>query len=360
VRTRLEKAGVEIIHAEASFTGERIVEGGGSSVRAPLIVIDTGGAAVIPPVEGIAGVPYLDNTSFFSQTALPRRFLVLGGGYIGLELGQGMARAGSEVHIVHPNARVLDAEEPDASAALEDALREDGVHVHLGARAVSAATRDGAIVLGLAGGGEVAGDALLVATGRKPNTAALHCERSGIELDQRGYVRVDRELRATCAGVFALGDVAGQPAFTHVSWEDHRRILGVLRGEHRTRDDRVMAYSTFTEPQVARAGLTLAQAKANGHDARAVTLPVSEVARGFEWNEERGFYRMVVDKRDDRILGATLVGYESAELVHVFIAHIARGSTWQDLAGAMHIHPTFAEGLPTLARLVPAELDAPA
>ena len=358
VRARLEKAGVEIVHAEAAFAGERTVEGGGISVRAPIVAIDTGGTAVVPPVDGLANVPYLDNASFFSQTALPRRFLVLGGGYIGLELGQGMARAGSEVHIVHPNARVLDNEEPDASAALEDALREDGVRLHLGARAVSAAVRDDAIVLGLAGGGEVAGEALLVATGRKPNTAALHCERSGIELDERGFIRVDAELRTTCAGVFALGDVAGQPAFTHVSWEDHRRILGTLHGEQRTRDDRVMAYSTFTEPQVARAGLTLDQAQAKGHAALAVTLPISEVARAFEWNEERGFYRMVVDKRDGRILGATLVGYESAELVHVFIAHIARGSTWRDLADAMHIHPTFAEGLPTLARLVQPELDA--
>jgi pyruvate/2-oxoglutarate dehydrogenase complex dihydrolipoamide dehydrogenase (E3) component len=357
-RTRLEKAGVEIVHAEASFAGERIVVGGGVEVRAPVVVIDTGGSAVVPPVDGLAAVPYLDNASFFSQRTLPKRFLVLGGGYIGLELGQGMARAGSEVHIVHPNARVLDAEEPDASAALEAALREDGVQLHLGARAGSAAVRDGSIVLGLTGGAEVAGDALLVATGRKPNTAALHCERSGIALDERGFVRVDAELRTTCAGVFALGDVAGQPAFTHVSWEDHRRILGTLRGEKRTRDDRVMAYSTFTEPQVARAGLTLEQARKNGHDAVAVTLPVSEIARASEWNEERGFYRMVVDRRDDRILGATLVGYESAEIVHVFIAHIARGSTWRDLADAMHIHPTFAEGLPTLARMVPAELDA--
>src|SRR5665213_1269627 len=178
VRTRLDKAGVEIVHAEASFTGERTVDGGGMRVRAPLVVIDTGGSAAIPPLDGLAAVPYLDNVSFFTQTALPKRFLVLGGGYIGLELGQGMARAGSEVHVVHPNARVLDGEAPDASAALEDALREDGVHLHLGARAVSAAQRDGTIVLGLAGGREVAGEALLVATGRKPNTAALHCERS--------------------------------------------------------------------------------------------------------------------------------------------------------------------------------------
>ena len=117
----------------------------------------------------------------------------------------------------------------------------------------------------------------------------------------------------------------------------------------------MLAYSTFTEPQVARAGLTLEEAIAKGLDALAVTLPLSDVARAVEWNEERGFYRMVVDKRDDRIVGATLVGYEAAELVHVFIAHIQRGSTWRDLADAMHIHPTFGEGLPSLARLVAAE-----
>lgn len=356
VAARLHEAGVEVVAAEATFTAKRTIEGGGVSVSSPLVVIDTGGAALVPAVDGLTSVPYLDNTTFFSQTSLPRSFIVLGGGYIGLELGQGMARAGSEVHVIHRNERVLDAEEADASRALEDALREDGVRFHLNARVAAAAMRDGKLVVTLADGSAVTGDALLVATGRKPNTSALHCERAGIALDERGYVVVDEQLRTTADGVFALGDVARQPAFTHVSWEDHRRILDTLRGRQRRRDDRVLAYSTFTEPQIARAGLTLAQARAGGHDAVAVTLPISDVARGIEWNEERGFYRMVVDRRDDRILGATLVGYEAAELVHVFIAHIGRGSTWRDLGDAMHIHPTFAEGLPSLARLVPEAL----
>jgi dihydrolipoamide dehydrogenase len=351
-RARLEAAGVEMVAAEASFRAERTLEGGGVVVRAPLVVIDTGGSAAIPPLEGLAEVPYLDNASFFALRALPRRLLVLGGGYIGLELGQGMARAGSEVHVVHPKARVLDNEEPDASAALEEALREDGVRLHLEARAVSARRRGGEIVLGLADGDELAGDALLIATGRKPNSAALRCERGGIALDERGYIRVDAQLRTSAQGVFALGDVARQPAFTHVSWEDHRRILGVLHGEPRTSDDRVLGYSTFTEPQVARAGLTLDQAIARGCDAVAVTLPLRDVARAVEWNEERGFFRLVVDRRDERIVGATLVGYEAAELVHVLIAHIEAGSTWRRLADSVHIHPTLGEGLPALARLI--------
>jgi dihydrolipoamide dehydrogenase len=359
-RVRLAAAGVEIVSAEASFRDERLVDGGGTTVRAPLVVIDTGGTAVVPPVDGLRDVPFFDNASFFAQRTLPRRFLVLGGGYIGLELGQGMARAGSEVHIVHPKARVLDNEEADASGVLEDALREDGVRLHLNARAVAATRRGDEILLQLADGTMVCGDALLIATGRKPNTAALQCERAGIALDDRGYVVVDENLRTTAEGIFALGDVARQPAFTHVSWEDHRRILAVLHGEPRTRNDRVLSYSTFTEPQVARAGLTLEQALMHGHDALAVTLPLRDVARAVEWNEERGFYRLVVDRSNDRILGATLVGYEAGELVHVFIAHIEAGSTWHRLADSVHIHPTFGEGLPALARLVSAKTPAEA
>lgn len=237
VGKRLADAGVEVIAEEASFAGERTVTGGDVTVRAPIIVIDTGGTAAVPPVEGLAAAGYYDNVSFFTQRTLPRRFGVLGGGYIGLELGQGMARCGSEVHVIHPHNRVLESEEPDASAALTESLHEDGMRLHLGARA-SATRRDGdEIVITLQDDSTVTCDALLVATGRRPNTAALHCERSGIALDPRGFVKVDRALRTTSPGVFALGDVAGQPAFTHVSWEDHRRILSTIRGQERSRDD---------------------------------------------------------------------------------------------------------------------------
>ena len=356
VRQRLLSAGVDIVAAEASFSGERTVTGGGVTVCAPMVVIDTGGTALVPPIDGLAEAGYLDNATFFGQRTLPRRFGVLGGGYIGLELGQGMARCGSEVHVIHRNERVLDAEEPDASYALAQALRGDGVILHLGARTAAVRRVGENIVVTLQDGSELAFEALLVATGRRPNTGALRCELGGVALDARGYVQVDDALRTSVSGVFALGDVAGQPAFTHVSWEDHRRILSTIRGEERRRGDRVLVYSTFTEPQIARAGVTLAKARATGHDAIAVTLPLSDVARAVEWNEERGFYRIVVDARDERILGATLVCYEAAELIHAVLPYIAAGATWRDLAAAMHVHPTFAEGLPSLARLVPAAL----
>jgi len=162
----------------------------------------------------------------------------------------------------------------------------------------------------------------------------------------------DRQLRTTAAGVYAIGDVAGQPAFTHVSWEDYRRLKDITAGGARTRDDRVLAYTTFTEPQVARVGLTLDQALAKGFDARCVTYEASWIARAIEWGQTSGFYRLVVDKKTDKILGATMVGYETGELIHVILAHMEAGSTWHVLDRSVHIHPTYAEALPSLARML--------
>ena len=349
---RLERAGVQVVHAQAAFTGERTVAGGDQSFSAPLIVIDTGTTAAIPPIGGLAGTPYLTNESFFEQTVRPRRMLVMGGGYIGLELGQGMARVGSEVHIIDHNSRVLAREDAQASAALEMSLTEDGVRLHLGCSVTKVEHAAGSFALTLDDGTRLDGEALLVALGRQPNSAALNAHAGGVELDARGIVVVDAQLRTTAQGVYAIGDVAGQPAFTHVSWEDHRRLRDIIAGGSRTRDDRVLAYTTFTEPQVARAGMTLAEAKRKGLDARAVTLPLDSVARAIEWGETNGFYQLVVEQPSGLILGATLVGYEAGELVHVFVAHMEAGSTWHVLDRSVHIHPTYAEGLPTLARLL--------
>jgi dihydrolipoamide dehydrogenase len=203
-------------------------------------------------------------------------------------------------------------------------------------------------------GTELQADLLLIAAGRKPNVPARAVERGGVDLDERGYIEVDAQLRTNVTGVYALGDVAGQPQFTHVSWEDYRRLKAtLLGGEPRERNDRVLAYAAFTDPQVGRVGLTAEAARRAGRSVREVTLQLADVARGSESGEENGFFRLVVDKADDKMLGATFVGYEAAELIHVILAHIEAGSRWQILDRSVHVHPTFAEGLPTLARLVP-------
>jgi dihydrolipoamide dehydrogenase len=348
---RVAAAGIDLIRASAAFTGERMVTGGGRTVRAPAVVIDTGTAPRIPDIDGISDVPYLTNLTWFEQPRLPERLVVVGGGYIGLELGQGARRLGSTVTIVHGAAHLMEREESDATNVLRKSLETDGVVLELGTMATAVKRDRDTLVLTLANGKTLEADALLVAAGRSPNTPDLDLEKSAIACDARGYVDCDAYLRTTCSGVYALGDVAGQPAFTHVSWEDYRRLSATLAGSPRRRDDRVLSYTTFTEPQLARTGLTEEQARTSGIDARSRTLPLADVARGTEWNLEAGFMRLVIDAATDRIVGATFVGYEMGELIHTIGFAIELGATWQNLDRFMAIHPTFGEGLPSLARL---------
>jgi pyruvate/2-oxoglutarate dehydrogenase complex dihydrolipoamide dehydrogenase (E3) component len=351
---RVAKAGIDLVRATASFTGERVVAGGGREVTAPRVVIDTGTSPVLPPVAGLAQTPYLTNLTWFDQETLPQRLLVIGAGYIGLELGQGAQRLGSAVTIVHGAAHVMTNEEHDATTVIRRAMEADGVRFVLDAQAKAAAYRDGVFAVTLADGIVLEGDGLLVATGRMPNTADLHLPKTNVECTHGGYVRVDDYLQTTCPGVYALGDVAGQPAFTHVSWEDYRRLASTFAGTPRKRDDRVLSYCTFTEPQLARTGLTLHEARERGLNARAQTAPLSGVARAAEWNLEDGFFRLVVDDATEKIVGATFVGYEAGELIHVIGFAIELGATWRDLDRFVAIHPTFGEGLPSLARLFAA------
>ncbi len=189
-----------------------------------------------------------------------------------------------------------------------------------------------------------------MATGRKPNTGALNVEAAGIELDDRGHVKVDDLFRTSNPNVYAIGDVTGQPEFTHVSWEDYRRLSDILGGGERRQQDRILGYAFFTEPQVGRVGLTQEQAVAGGYDAQSATLPLENVARAGLTSAGEGFYRMVIDTPSGKILGATLVGPAAGELLHIFMAHMEAGSTWRVLEQSVHVHPTFAEGLPVLAR----------
>ena len=352
VEKRLTRAGVRIVRAGGAFTGERTIAADGVTVRGATTVINTGTSAAIPDIPGLAGTPFLTNENFFELRELPQRALVLGGGYVGLELGQGLARLGSHVRIIDHNPRVLSREEADVSEVLQSSLARDGVALHLARDVRRVAYAGGLFTLALDDGSELRGDVLLVAVGRRPNTAALNAPAGGVALDERGMVAIDEQFRTSAPNVYAIADVAGQPAFTHVSWEDYRRLKDILAGGNRRRDDRTLAYAVYTEPQVGRVGMTIEAARARGLNARSVDLPVSEIARAIEWGHDLGFYRLVVEAKSDRILGATLVGYEAAELVHVILAHMEAGSTWRVLERSVHIHPTYSEALPSLARLL--------
>jgi pyruvate/2-oxoglutarate dehydrogenase complex dihydrolipoamide dehydrogenase (E3) component len=363
VHSRLDSAGVKVICAEAAFVGDRIVKGGDVTVQAPLVVINTGTSSLIPNIPGLAGTPYLTNRNFFDLKTLPPRLLVIGAGYIGLELGQGLARLGSQTDLIVRGDRVLGQEESDVSDVLAQSLQQDGIRLHFRVNVEQVAYEQvdhdvdhhDLFTVTLSNGEQLQAEALLVVIGRKPNTDALNPTASGIEVDDKGFVKIDDRFHTTCSGVYAIGDAAKQPAFTHVSWEDYRRLKAILSGGDRTRNDRVLGYAVYTEPQVGRVGMTLEQAQKQGINARCVTLPMSQIARAIEWGHDLGFYRMVVDATTDKILGATLVGYETAELVHVFLALMEAGATWQLLEQSVHIHPTYGEALPSLARLLVGE-----
>ena len=336
----IEEAGVQLVRGEASFANERMVTGGGVEVEAPLIVINTGASAFIPPIEGLSETAYTTYETFWELDKLPARTIVLGGGYIGLELGQGLARLGSKVTVIEQEDRLAAEEETDVSELVAEALPEEGPVLHIRGQAPGGTTRgNGSVCVEMDSGHSVEGDLLLVATGRRPNTKALRLEAAGVELDDQGYIRVDKHFRTTTPPIYAIGDVTGQPAFTHVAWEDYRRLQSILEGGDRTQGDRVLGYAFFIEPQVGRAGLTLEQARGQGYQARAATMPVTDVARAKLSGQTRGFYRVVIDERSDRILGATLVGAESAELIHILIAHMEAGANWQTLERSVYIHP---------------------
>lgn len=352
VTERVEASGVKLVQAEASFVAERTVSGNGATFQAPLVIINTGASPLIPPIPGLANTPYLTSRNFWQQRELPARTAVVGGGYVGLELGQGLARLGSETHLIERSERIIEAEEEEVSETLTEALEGDGLFLHQKCEVQQVDYDDDLFRLTLTTGQRLEAEAVLVATGRQPNTTSLEVEAGHIDLDERGYIKTDAQFRTSSAGVYAIGDVTGQPAFTHVSWEDYRRMEAILAGQERRRGDRVLGYAFFTEPQVGRAGLTLAEAEARGYQARAVTMPLDHIARAIEMGYRLGFYRMVVDDKTDKILGATLVGPETAELIHVFIALMEAGATWPKLEQAVYIHPTFAEALPSLARML--------
>ncbi|MDP9104505.1 MAG: FAD-dependent oxidoreductase [Candidatus Eremiobacteraeota bacterium] len=351
VEKHFEQSSCELVRAEASFDAPHVLRARGTVYEADVVVLDTGTRANVPPLDGLAGTPYLTNENFFLQESLPEKLIVLGSGYVGLELGQGAARLGSDVTVVTPDDRIVAREELDVCSVLTKSFERDGIRVLLNHRATKVAYDAHTFTVTLADGTTLAGDGLLVAVGRRPNIPGGTTDRAGIALDERGFLACDEHLQTSVAHHYALGDVAGQPQFTHVAWEDFRRLRAIIEGDRsRTRSDRTLGYAMYTEPQIGRAGITADEARARKLQCRVVTRQLTDVARGPEWGLDQGFFRLVVDERDDKILGATFAGYEAGELIHVIIAHMEAGSTWRVLERSVHIHPTFAEGLPSLAR----------
>ena len=356
VQSRLDSGGDKLVwrYGHARFVGPRTIDVAGDRYTADTIVINTGARHVSPPLPGLDTAPHLDNASIMELRELPAHLVVLGGGYIACEFGQMFRRFGSEVTIVQRGDHLIDREDPDIASALEDVFRAEGIQLLLSGAGKSVRREGGDILLELEGGRKVRGSHLLVAVGRRPNTDELGCEAAGIELDKRGAIVADEQFRTTRPGIYAVGDVLGGPQFTHNSWDDHRILYNILMGKPaRSRSGRLVPYTVFTDPQVARVGLSEAEAMERGIEYEVATLPYASIARAIELDETAGLMKLLIDPKSERILGAAIVGLEAGELIHIFVALMQAGSTARPIADAQAVHPTLAEGVQSLVMSLP-------
>ena len=351
---RLEKVKADLIRGEASFTGPKelrvaLNDGGERLLRAAQIFIDTGTRSARPAIAGLDTVPCLDNDSIMELDHVPEHLLVLGGGYIGVEFGQMFRRFGSRVTVVQAGPQLLREEDEDVAAEVLKILREDGIDILLNARAKE--VKPG-IALTVAIDGKtqtVEGSHLLLATGRVPNTDALKPAVGGVEIDQRGFIRVNDRLETSAPGVYALGDVKGGPAFTHISYDDYRILkANLLDGGRRTVSDRMVPFAVFMDPQLGRVGMTETEAKKSGRGMRVARMPMTSVARALEVDETRGFMKVIVDAQTEEILGATVLGLEGGEVMSVLQMAMMGHLKWSVLHDAVLAHPTLAESLNNL------------
>lgn len=358
-RRRLEDAeGVDLLMGEGSFVDSRCVEvhmNDGSSRRltADMIIINVGQRPRRPDLPGLDVVPSFDSTTIMELDEVPDHLLVLGGGYVGLEFAQMFRRFGSRVTVVQRSGQVLSHEDPDIAAEVGEILRQDGIQILLNAEAERVEEdAEGNIRLHIgspAGERVLSGSHLLLAVGRVPNTERLNPEAAGIEMAPRGYIQVDERLETNVPGIYALGDVKGGPAFTHVSYDDFRIVrANLLDGAHASTADRILTYTVFIDPQLGRAGLTEEMAREDGYDVRVATMPMSHVARALEADEPRGVMKAVVDAETDQILGVAVLGLDGGEVASILQVAMMGNLPHTALRDSVLSHPTLAESLNNL------------
>jgi pyruvate/2-oxoglutarate dehydrogenase complex dihydrolipoamide dehydrogenase (E3) component len=345
----------ELVRGEARFVTPKEIAvalkaGGERRLIAETIVINTGDHPTVPRLAGLDSMPYLDNVSLMELDVVSEHLVVLGGGYEAVEFGQMFRRFGSEVTLIERGKHLLGREDEDVSEAIEAILREDGLTIETGAKAIRVDGRAGAITVHLGDGRSISGSHLLVAVGRSPNTKELQLSAAGVETDEHGYVKVDEELRTNVPGIYAAGDVKGGPAFTHISYDDYRILRDNLiagKGGRKT-TDRTTVYVVYMDPQLGRIGMTEAEARQTGRKIKVARMPVSSIARAIETGETRGMLKAVVDVDSEEILGAAILAPEGGELMSMFELAIMGKLRYSTLEDAVFAHPAYAESLNTL------------
>jgi pyruvate/2-oxoglutarate dehydrogenase complex dihydrolipoamide dehydrogenase (E3) component len=361
-RQRFEATGTEIIMWSGRFIGERTLEvalldGGNRTLRGDRIFLDTGTRATIDATPGLAEALPLTHVEALELDIVPEHLLILGGGYVGLEFAQALRRFGSRVTIVERETRLSNREDPDVSEALQQLFQDEGIEIAVdtsvtrvegksGARVQLHALRNGAAIV-------LEGSHLLVATGRTPNTDGIGLDLAGIATTERGYIRVNERLETSAPGVWAMGDCAGSPHFTHIAFDDFRVVRENLAGRHRVTTGRQVPFCLFTDPELARVGLNETEAKQRGIKYRLAKIPMDADLRTRTLSETRGFLKALVSAEDDRVLGFTGFGVGAGEIMATVQLAMSAGLPYTALRDMILTHPTLAEGLGALFSTVP-------
>jgi pyruvate/2-oxoglutarate dehydrogenase complex dihydrolipoamide dehydrogenase (E3) component len=359
-------SGMDFILGEAKFTGSRRVEvtlndGGVRTLRGTDVVLNLGTEPLLPPLEGLAESGVQTSNTLLELESAPESIIILGGGYVGCEFADLLNTIGVKVTIVQGGGQLLAREDADIAAAIKQNFTDAGITVRLGARAQSIArTPDGTLTLTLSSGDAVSADDILVAVGRKPMTEGMNLEAAGVELDDRGFIKVDEYLHTTADGVWAAGDAAGTAQFTHASYDDYRVLQTNLAadngsGQLRSTAGRLIPYCVFTTPELGRVGLGELQARDAGYRVRIAKMPVTAIPRARTVGHLEGIWKAVIDRDTNKILGAALLGTEASETIAVVQMAMLAGAEYTAVRDAILTHPTMAEGLTLL--FTPAYLE---
>jgi pyruvate/2-oxoglutarate dehydrogenase complex dihydrolipoamide dehydrogenase (E3) component len=343
--------GVTLVHGQARFTGsedgEHLLTVAERSLAAPKVFLNVGTRAAEPPIPGLADVAWLDNDRILHLDSLPEHLVVLGGGYIALELGQMFRRFGSEVTIIERGQQIAGREDEDIAAEISRFLVADGVTVRT-TTSVDRVSANGAGVRVHTDSGVIDGSHLLVAVGRTPNTDLLDLAAVGLKPDEHGIIATDGTFHTAVNGIWALGDINGRGAFTHTSYQDYRIVIDNLAGGPRTADGRIPTYAMFTDPPLGRVGMSEREARRSGKPVLMATFPMSQHTRAQLDGETAGLIKLLVDADTDRFLGAATLGLAGDEIIQVISALMHADAPCRVLADMLPIHPTVAEFFPTI------------
>ncbi|RWO61407.1 FAD-containing oxidoreductase [Mesorhizobium sp.] len=344
--------GCTLYRGHARFETADTVRVGDNLLSAEKIFINTGGRASVPDLPGVDEISFLTNSSMMDLDVLPSHLVVVGGSYVSLEFAQMFRRFGSQVTVIEKSPRLIGREDEDVSAAILSILENEDITVHLGADDISFARKGSDIAVSFtAGKAPAVGSHVLLAVGRTPNTDHLGLDKAGVEVDKRGFIVVDDQLRTSVPGIWAMGDCNGKGAFTHTSYNDYEIVAAnLLDNDPRRVSDRIEAYALYTDPPLGRCGMTEAAVRKSGRRALVGQRPMTRVGRAVEKGETQGFMKILADADTNEILGCSVLGPGGDEAIHCVLDLMYAKAPISTLARAMHIHPNVSELLPTIAQ----------